>query len=360
MFLKKVDGLIGSLLTRFWPRPTQPESPPSPVSSLLLIRPGGIGDAVLLVPVILRLREAFPTACIDVLAEKRNSRVFSLCPGVNQVLCYDRPLELLAVLRSDYEVVIDSEQWYHLSSIVARVVCSQIKVGYGTNERKRLFTHTIDYSPAKYELNNFLELLKPLGLESPSLNLYPFLTVPEIDQESADNMLGSLLEEPFIILFPGASVAEKRWSCAKFHELAVWCEKQNTRVVIVGGEQDREAGAQIASGLSALDLTGKTSLEQTAAVLARGTVVVSTDSGILHLASALGRPTVSLFGASSQAQWAPRGPHHVVIDKSLDCSPCSSFGNVPKCQIDVCCMNEISVDDVSTVVNCLLTSLKNE
>jgi ADP-heptose:LPS heptosyltransferase len=125
MFLKKVDGVIGSLLARMWPRPKQVGRALPSASRLLLIRPGGIGDAVLLAPVIRRLREAFPGARIEVLAEKRNSGAFALCPDIDQVLCYDRPRELWAALSSGYDVVIDSEQWHRLSALVARMIRSK-------------------------------------------------------------------------------------------------------------------------------------------------------------------------------------------------------------------------------------------
>ena len=132
-----------------------------------LIRPGGIGDAVLLVPVINRLRQVFPFVQIDILAEKRNSGAFALCPAVDHALCYDRPQDLRTVLGRKYDVVVDTEQWHRLSAVVARMVRSRFKVGYGTNERKRMFTHAVDYSHDNYEVFSFFDLLKPLGVDPP-------------------------------------------------------------------------------------------------------------------------------------------------------------------------------------------------
>ncbi|HKK00664.1 MAG TPA: glycosyltransferase family 9 protein, partial [Desulfuromonadales bacterium] len=95
LFLKKIDGLIGSSLARLLPRPPARTEPALPsIVRLLLIRPGGIGDAVLLVPAVRGLREAFPGAVIHVLAERRNAAVFDLCPEADAVFRYDRPREL--------------------------------------------------------------------------------------------------------------------------------------------------------------------------------------------------------------------------------------------------------------------------
>jgi lipopolysaccharide heptosyltransferase II len=354
MFLKKIDGLIGSLFARVWPRPKQLGAPLSNVSSLLLIRPGGIGDAVLLVPVLGQLQKVFPSARIEVLAERRNSRVFALCPEIDRVLCYDRPQELWTALRSRYDVVIDSEQWHRLSAIVARMIRSQVKIGYGTNERKRLFTHSIGYSHENYEVDSFFELLKPLGIEPPSTILSPFLTVPAVDQRAADKILGKLQEKPFVVLFPGASIVERCWGDEKFHQLANRVLGEGFAVIVVGGKEDVVSGSAIAEGLSVLNLTGKTSLCETAGLLNRSKLLVSGDSGVLHIGVGLGIPTVSLFGPGISEKWAPRGKGHIVINHKLPCSPCTRFGTTPPCPIGAKCIQDISVDEVFTAAQKLL------
>jgi ADP-heptose:LPS heptosyltransferase len=355
MFLKKVDGVIGSFLSRLWPRPKQKGVTLSSVSRLLLIRPGGIGDAVMLAPVIERLREVSPGAHIEMLAEKRNSGAFALCPGIDRVLCYDRPQDLLSALRSDYDVVIDSEQWHHLSAIVARMIRSKIKIGYGTNERKRLFTHSIGYSHGNYELNSFFELLKPLGIEPPATNPSSFLTIPEADQVSADNILGNLQEVPFVVLFPGASIVERCWGVEKFHQLVRRLIAEGLAVVVVGGKEDISTGRAIVDGLSVLNLTGKTSLCETAGVLNRSQLLISGDSGVLHIGVGLGTATVSLFGPGISEKWAPRGEQHIVLNHKLPCSPCTHFGTTPPCQIGAKCIQDISVNEVFVAAQKLLS-----
>ncbi len=360
MFLKKVDGIIGSLLARVWPRPRQPGSPLSPVSSLLLIRPGGIGDAVLLAPAIGRLHEIFPSARIELLAEKRNAGAFALCSGIDRVLCYDRPGELWQALKSRYDVVIDTEQWHRLSALVARMIRSQMKIGFGTNERKRLFTHAVDYSHKNYELDSFFALLKPLGGEPPAKLPLPFLTIPVAEQKNADNLLETFLDKPFVVLFPGASIAERCWGAEKFRQLAIRLIDDGLSVVVVGGKEDVAAGSAIVDGLSVLNFTGKSSLCGTAGVLNRSQLLVSGDSGVLHIGVGLGKPTVSMFGSGIAAKWAPRGDQHVVINKNLPCSPCTRFGTTPPCPIGAKCIQDITVDEVFLAAHKLLNLRKEE
>jgi ADP-heptose:LPS heptosyltransferase len=359
MFLKKVDGIFGSLLVRLCPSPKKKVSLHTS-SRLLLIRPGGIGDAVLLVPVVGRLREVFPSARIEVLAEKRNSGVFALCPEIDQVMCYDRPKDLFAILSNSYDVIIDSEQWHRLSAIVARMIRSKIKIGYGTNDRKRLFTQSIEYRHENYEMDSFLELLEPMGIEPPATIPSPFLTVPSVEQDSTDKILEHYRQKPFIVLFPGASIAERCWGVEKFRQLARRLIAEGLAVVVVGGKEDIATGRSIENGLSILNLTGKTSLCGTAGVLNRSQLLISGDSGVLHVGVGLGISTVSLFGPGIAAKWAPRGKHHLVINHKLSCSPCTRFGTTPPCPIGVKCMQDISVDEVFVAALKLLKSKQEE
>ena len=115
--LKKLDALIGKLSATIISPPVCRELA-SPLTSLLIIRPGGICDAVLLAPAIQSLKKNHPTIHIIVLAERRNASVFPLKPGVDRLLCCGRLRERLQALRGSFDAVIDSEQWHRLSVVV--------------------------------------------------------------------------------------------------------------------------------------------------------------------------------------------------------------------------------------------------
>jgi ADP-heptose:LPS heptosyltransferase len=353
LLLKKIDGAVGSLLARFWPRLSGGSFPPTNPRSLLLIRPGGIGDAVLLVPTINALKKEYPDCQITILAERRNGATFVLCPDVSQVLLYDRPQQLFAAVGQRYDVVIDTEQWHRLSAVMSRLICSDFKIGFATNERKRLFNVTVPYAHEDYEANSFLRLVEPLGIENQEVE-YPFLKVPEDIARKAKPKLESLAGQAFVALFPGASIPERRWGAEKFHRLGVWLNEQGLAVVVVGGGQDREVGKTILAGCQGLNLAGSTSLAETAAILQRSSLLVTGDSGVLHMAVGLDVPTVSLFGPGIADKWAPRGEKHSVLNKNLPCSPCTRFGTTPPCPDGGRCIQEISVDEVASAVATLL------
>lgn len=322
---------------------------------ILIIRPGGIGDAVLLAPSIISIKNSYPDIHITVLAERRNFAVFSMISSVEKVLCYDRPSELFLALQGRYDVVIDSEQWYRLSAVVARVIRAPVKIGFGTNERQRMFTHVIAYDGSVYESSNFESLIKPLGIENKSIkgDLTESLVLPSLEENNAANVLTGLVCRKFVVIFPGASIKEKRWGVDNFRRVAEELSAAGYGVVVVGGRSERAAGDYICKGLGE-NLAGQTTLQETAAIVAKASLLISGDSGILHIAALLGISTISLFGPSSVEKWAPKGEQHIVLAKRLSCSPCSRYGTIPTCPHNVRCMTEITPEEVISAAKHLL------
>ena len=355
LFLKSFDKTVGRLLFTIFP-PSSVNAPDA-ISKILIIRPGGIGDAVLLAPAINSLKKIYPDCHITILAERRNVGVFQLIPCVAKVLCYDHPLEFIQALCDRYDVVIDTEQWHHLSAVVARLVRAPIKIGFATNERRRMLTHGIRYDQSAYEADNFLALLKPLGIDCQRDNGIVVLSLPLQAVYRSNKLLQYLCTESFIAVFPGASIPEKRWGEDRFQRVAEVVSAFGIKIVVVGGKEDRQQGEVIAGGGLGLNLAGLTSLSETAAVIQKSAMLLSGDSGVLHIAVGLGVPTVSLFGPGRAKKWAPRGDHHIVINKELPCSPCTTFGNTPPCPNNNRCMQDISVDEVVNAVTMLLTSV---
>ena len=351
--LKFIDRVVGSLIVYCCSPPGSPSESIS-INSILLIRPGGIGDAVLLIPLIDILKKAYPEATIDVLAEKRNARVFVLNAHIHWVASYDKPKELLKIASNRYDVVIDTEQWHRLSAVVARLIRAPVLIGYSTNDRKKLFTDSIDYSHDDYEMDSFFHLLSPLGIPKLEKIEPPYLVIPDSVSGKVESLLGESANGPYVVIFPGASIPERRWGGDRFRTVAERLNAQGFSVVVVGGNEEVSDGERIVAGNNGLNLAGKTNLAETAAVINKGAVLVSGDSGILHIGVGLGKPTVSLFGPGITKKWAPTGADHIVINKNLPCSPCTKFGYTPNCRIDAKCMSDISVDEVVAAVEKLL------
>jgi len=355
--LKLIDKIFGWLFPYAFLR--MPGTPFRILSSILIIRPGGIGDAVLLLPTIQALKNTFPNAAIYILAEKRNSAVFFMSPFIKRTFCYDKPFELFNALKDDYDVVIDTEQWHHLSAVVAKLTKAPVLIGFATNSRERAFTHPVPYSHADYELKSFMNLLLPLAVPVNS-DSTPFLAISDNSAARARKLLGSLEDKSFVTIFPGASISEKCWNVEKFKQLASSINSIGIPIVILGDKECMDDGQKIISdSYSNLNLGGGTSLLEASAILAKSLLLVSGDSGLLHMAMGFGTATVSLFGPSNTKKWAPKGNEHISISKNLACSPCSKFGYTPTCQINAKCMSDITVDEVFDAVLRLLEKTGN-
>ena len=361
--MKYLDALCGrpvvTVLARFFPVLPQKDDINFP-RSFLLIRPGGIGDAVLLAPTVQALMAHFPGVSIDFLVEKRNRSVIAMYGSVGKIYYYDRPLDLFAVMSCRYDAVIDTEQWYRLSSIVARLIRAEMRIGFATNVRSKMFSHPVAYSLEEYEGASFLRLLEPFGIFATlSTEALPLLVIPREAEIRAASLCVGLNQESTVVLFPGASIPEKRWGADRFRQVGKVLAEKGLTLLVVGGREEAAEGMRIVAGGRGVNLAGKTSLVETAAIVARAAVVVSGDSGVLHLAYALGRPTVSLFGPSSVAKWAAQGASHVVVHGKPSCSPCSRFGQTPKCPHNVECMQSITVEEVTNAV-CELLQMPKE
>ena len=356
--LKGVDRLIGRTVYRVFLRRHQRHARagdgalPTPVTKILVVRPGGIGDAVLFFPLLQALRREFPQARLDVLAERRNVGLFGTNDVVHHAYAYDRGYgrELLAVLRNRYDIVIDTEQSHFLSAIITYLTGAPVRCGFDTQGRGGLFTHRVRYSDQIYEVHSFLSLFRALtGKEQPFDPEQPFFPIAEEHLAWARSLLGKGSAAQLAVVLPGASTPQKRWAPERYRAVVGWLIEQGLRVAIIGGATDVEAARQVIEGLDPnrlINLAGNTNLPRTAAVIALADVYVSSDTGPLHIAYGVGTPTVHMFGSGILEKWAPAGSRYRAVHKALACSPCTRYGYTPPCPYGVECMKQIHVDDV--------------
>ncbi len=357
ILIKSIDAIIGRIFVRLLPPPPDPPVTQT-ISRILVIRPGGIGDAVLLLPAIAAIKKLLPASEIHILAERRNCTVFELSPHVSSVSCYDNPSELFRAVRSGYDAVIDTEQWHRLSAVIARLTGAPLLAGFGTNERKRQFNISVTYSHDDYETTSFRNLVRAVLPALPDVAPQDSISLPERANQKVKSLLMPLSEvHTYVALFPGASIPEKTWPVQSWHNLAERLSAYGLGIVIVGGGDVKHMVDPIMRGLSGISAVGQLTLAETAALLQRTQLLISGDSGVLHLATLVGTPTVSLFGPSNSAKWAPSGETHLVVGRQIPCSPCSEFGTTPPCPINARCMRDISVDEVVNAVTMLLTSV---
>lgn len=362
IFLKLIDHIFGFLIILFirglllFDAKREDAVPPK-ITNVLIIRPGGIGDAVWVLPMIriLKLR----TGCsIDVLCERRNKAVFDLCrEHIRDVLMYDsRGVAIVKRLAAQkYDCVIDTEQYHNFSAIFAFLASSRCRVGFDTAPfRSKIYTHKVAYSHQAQEYSVFSDLLAVLMPVSHQ----------EYRQQMGVELSGTGAKLPqelagkrYIAVFIGASVKERCWGSEKFAQLCAEIVKMGYRVVLLGGKEDvkRADGIRTLYGSrDMIDLVGKITLLQSVAVLKNGILAVGADSGIMHLACVLDCPAVWLFGAGIEEKWFPQWGRNESVNLHLPCSPCTVFGYTPRCPYEVRCLKDISVGQVADKIRTLL------
>jgi heptosyltransferase-2 len=199
---------------------------------------------------------------------------------------------------------------------------------------------------ASHFVHHYLRLAAHLGASDQPVPPRIILTNQEL--QSADSLLADALKAgPLCALAPGAEYGPaKRWLPERFVEVA---KQTNCRWLIVGGPSDAAVGNPIADqlGANAINLVGRTTLRQLCAVLARCRVLLTNDSGAMHVGYAVGTRVVAIFGSTEPAATGPLGQGHVVIRHKVDCSPCF----LRECPIDFPCMKGIESRQVTQAIS---------
>ncbi len=319
------------------------------IKKILIIRPGGIGDAVFLLPVIRALKKQYPPLEIDVLCERRNSQIFSsqkdLSLGIYQ---YDQCNSLRKIFYNQYDVVFDTEQWHYLSAVIASRFLDACCAGFSTRPWRSKFYHQkVSYGKNVYELMNFINLFRCVFQDlSDQIALEGSFHIPDDAMQWAEDN-GS---QNNISLFVGASIAERRLTSEQSLAIIKYLDQRGCHVALCGGKDSFSQVRRIDQNLQGLNVTnfvGKTTLIQSSALIKTSKLFIGPDSGLLHLAVAIGAPTVGIFGPGNKEKWAPRGSRHSIFTKDMECSPCTHYGyTITHCLGRYPCMRELNIEEL--------------
>ncbi|HEX5132967.1 MAG TPA: lipopolysaccharide heptosyltransferase II [Candidatus Krumholzibacteria bacterium] len=316
---------------------------------MAVVAPNWLGDAVMSLSAIAALGNKRGVA---VLARPYTARVFWNAPGVSDVWI-DPPGGRIRRIRAragslraygaDAAVILPPSFSGALAPYLAGV---SVRVGFATGGRMPLLSDAVALPPRTRHLTmSYLDLAaRALGHdveESPAR-----LTVSAADRAAAVGRLNAAgVRGAFALVVPGAAFGPaKAWPWERYQSLCRALAAE-LPVVLSGGSGDRDVCARIAAGITGVvDVCGRTGLGEFFALAERASVLVANDSGAPHVSAALGTPTVVLFGSTSPAWTAPRGPAVRVLQHVVHCNPC--FGRT--CPTALECFNGIAVEDVLT------------
>lgn len=333
----------------------RPLPPPADIHRLLIVKTSSIGDVIHALPVVQAIRQGLPHAAVDWVVRARSADVLRGNPWVDKLhVLPDRPsIGDLWALRNTlraarYGLALDM-QGLLLSGVITRLSGAPLRVGWDRDrEGNALFlTHPIVPGGARdrHEVDLLYGFAGALGVPADHAE---FTSQPYLAADGADRAAGWLsnLPRPRVALNVGAGRAYKRWPLERWGELASALGAAGVGLIFVGDKSDALDVARITPGLPPrfVDVSGKTTLRELASVLAACDLLVSGDSGPMHLAVAVGTPVVALFGATDPRRHGPYGGRNTVLH---DPAPGAMVpGRRPTPEAGAASMERISVERV--------------
>ena len=296
--------------------------------------------ALLLRPRVVDLMETHPYVDACIVDEKTGGRCRSVARLVRQIR--GKPFDLAVVLHP-------TSFRNALLPFLARV---PVRVGTNVSGRGMLLTASCRDDTSVHEVHRYLRVLELLDIDTTSDALAFWHT--EADRRFIENLLraeGVSLDDRLIGVNLGTTWATKRWNLVNFAEVAQHIARLRPKVkfVLTGSPMEQALTAALPAALPTINLVGKTSILQLGALLERCAVCLTCDSGPMHIAAAVGTPTIALFGPTDPIRHRPYGTGHTVIEKSVSCRPCYKRTCHRK-DLPHLCMKEISTDEVIEAV----------
>ena len=296
---------------------------------LLIIKPSSLGDVATCLPLLCDLRAHFPTAQIDWMVSPAFSALVQNHPDISEMIYFDRSAlagwcwkpSSAATLRTlvnqlrkaTYDVVIDA-QGLMRSALLAWASGAPVRIGPGDAREgaKFLYTHRVDsHRHLQLAVDRMRMLQTPLA---PMANEVKFNL--RADPVAADKIRSLLhTHQPYVVLLPAARWEAKIWSFDGYVQLGELAARNGLKIVILGSPAEEVMCSELASriGAAALSLAGRTNLAEMIAVLEMAVAVVGNDTGPLHVAAALRRPLIGLYGPTDEKSVGPWGqPDHVL------------------------------------------------
>jgi heptosyltransferase-2 len=342
------------------------------VRNILIIKFWGLGNLIEATPTFRAIRGRFPDARITFLTLAGNRGVFDHYPHFDEIIyMQDHTIgsvlveffRLPRVLRKrNIDLAFDLDPIGRFCALITFLSGARIRVGYSTANqyREHLYTRAIPLDESKHIRDMFLDLTRGVGVNGADTSLDP-VTVSGADKKLIDTLFKENGIEPgdrIVGLNINASAVayERRWPMENFLELANRIlARHKVKLVLVGAPDEAPYVAQLAQAVRGpcVNLAGLTTLAGMAEVLGRCELFISNDSGPLHVAAAMGAPTVSFFGPETPLRYGPLGEGHTVFFAGLDCSPCISFANEKqvRCPRNAQCLRAITVDMASRAVH---------
>ncbi len=333
---------------------------------ILIIQTAFLGDVVLTIPLIMAAKKAFPDAYLGVMVIPAVREILANNPDIDEIIVYDKKGKDRSWMAFRDLVVKIKAHHFNVAILPHRSLKSALlcflariprRIGFVVAAGSFLYTDKVPYkqSPKIHEIDRNLDLLKPLGVKDRKSNIsldpgkeainHVLELCNEYEIKPADLVIG---------INPGSVWPTKRYATENFAALADRLSQElKATIIIIGSPADVQVADKMVRQMreTAINLAGRTTLLQMVALMKRLNLLVTNDSGAMHVAVAMGVPVVAIFGATTQSLgFYPYSTKDIVVEKDLPCRPCGKHGGRRCPKKNFACMRLITVSDVFEAV----------
>ncbi len=339
-----------------------PAPPAIEPKKILMLLHGSIGDVTRALPLAGLLRRRFQNALLAWSVEPPSLPLVELCGEVDEIIVFDRPRGmaaffsfLKAVRARRFDLVLDMQRHFK-SGLISLWTGAPERLGFHRSDTKELnWLFNNRYIQAADErlpkLLHYMKFAEYLGIDPRPIEWNLQLTAE--DQARADRLVGGARRD-MAVFFVGSRWESKQWFATQIAASAVEIRRRHKLdIVFLGSPADQALGneAEVAAGGEIFNLVGHTSLREAIAIIARARVCLGPDTGLMHIATAMGTPAVSLWGATDPVRTGPYGFGDLAIQGKADCSPCY----LKHCSIGRICMQSIGLNAILAKIEIALS-----
>lgn len=341
------------------------------VRHIVLIKLWGVGNLAMILPYLSHLRRRHPQAEVALITLHRNREIVSRHPAIDRVYTLrDRSawalgIDLVRLVRElrrwRVDLTLDFEQFLRLSGLIAWLSGSHQTVGFETPRQHRslLYQARVPYRGDRHMSLVFADILRAAGVETPAEP--PVRT--ELPRGVPSAHLRAELPRPWILLHPGSgdNFPGRRWPPERFAVAAAALRHRHGGSLFLSGTEeegellDQVGEALVGHGAPAIELGRRLRLPDWLSSIEACDLLLSNDTGSVHLASAVGTPVLAIYGPNTPALYGPLGKRSRAIYHALPCSPCltNQNGKTSSCRLPLCVLS-ISVEEVVQAAHGLL------
>jgi len=337
--------------------------------NILIIFLSGIGNFILFIPTLRAIRNKYPDAIITLLIKQKAVSEIAQMTGIDNSMIsvsadcsvtkrISLRLSLICSLKKKYDLIIttfEAQGWK--LAVFVKAINGNLSIGYKTGRwYDCLYSRILTFDPDSHEVDRHFMIADFLGATADKKKCE--ICIGPKDQQFAHSIMvaNGIIDQKLVVgIHPGSSehLFRKRWLPDRFAQVIDnLSEKYGAQTIIFGGPDEVSLSEKVASLTRVarpIVLAGETEIRQTAAMIQKCDLFVTNDSGLMHVAVAVGTPTIAIFGPTNPAKNAPLGDGHIVVRKELLCSPCLNYVE-DEC-LEQKCLEKVTVEDVLDAID---------